>query len=268
MEMSRRRVLLIFGMMCLITGNGCAHLINTRFVDRRDRGYTFVLPGIEGAEVGHIGFISGLMSGGVKTEIELIDWTTQCPALMVYHLQGLERNRLQARKLAQRIVEYQHQFPGRPVNLIGHSGGAGLALLTLEALPRGHQVDNVILLASAMSPIYDLRPVFPKVKRGIFNYSSRIGDSIVLRLGTNLLGTIDGHYRAASGVTGFYLPANVTPEDRMQYLLKLFERPYDLSMAWNGNLSDHFGPINPLFARNELAPILRSEALCVKVVAP
>lgn len=266
--MSRRGFLPLAGLMCLIVGNGCAHLINIPFADCRRHGCTFVLTGIEGAEVGHLGFIAGLKSGGVGMEIELVDWTTQCPALMLYHLQGLERNRMQARQLAQRIVAYQNQFPGRSVNLIGHSGGAGVALLTLEELPPGHQVDNVILLAGAMSASYDLRPVFPNVKRGIFNYSSPIGDSMLLGLLTSVCGTIDGHHCGAIGTKGFRFPPNLTAEERMQYFQKLFERRYDFSMAFNGNLSDHFGPINPLFARNELAPILCSEGFCVNVMAP
>jgi pimeloyl-ACP methyl ester carboxylesterase len=254
--------------MCLIVGNGCASLINMPFVDCRGHGCTFVLPGIEGAEVGHLGFMAGLKSGGVGTEIELVDWTTQCPALMLYHLRGLERNRMQARQIAQRIVDYQQHFPGYPVNLIGHSGGAGVALLTLEELPADHQVDSVILLSGAMSSVYDLRPVFPKIKRGIFNYSSPIGDSLLLGALTRVFGTIDGHHCTSIGVNGFKFPANATPEERLQYFRKLFERRYELSMAFNGNLSDHFGPLNPLFARNELAPILCSEALCVRVATP
>jgi pimeloyl-ACP methyl ester carboxylesterase len=236
---------------------GCARLMNFKSAERRDHGYTLVLTGIEGAHVGHAGLVSGLKSGGVPSEMEIVDWTTGMPPLMLVHLRYDGRNRRQAEQIAEKIVQYQDEYPGRPVNLIGHSGGGGMTLLTLEALPADRQVDSAILLAAAISPDYDLRPVLPKVERGIWNYSSLLGDGPLLIAGTTAFGTIDGKHTPAAGAVGFRLPQNASTFDRHMYSDKLFERPYRLRMALNGNLSDHYGPMNFLFARNELAPILR-----------
>jgi pimeloyl-ACP methyl ester carboxylesterase len=203
-----------------------------------------------------LGFVGGLKAGGVSSEVEIVDWTTGTPALMLVHLRHETRNRRQAAQIAAKIVEYQSQYPGRPVNLIGHSGGGGLALMVVEALPPGQCVDCVVLLAAAISPDYDLRPVLAKTRRGVWNYSSHAGDSLLLVAGTSAFGTIDGRYSSSAGAVGFRLPQDVTDADRQLYCQKLIERPYQIQMALKGNLSDHYGPMNPLFARAELAPIL------------
>jgi pimeloyl-ACP methyl ester carboxylesterase len=254
--MDAKRVRAMIAMLCLLPLVGCARMMNFTSVERKDKGLTLLLTGIEGAHVGHAGFVAGLKSGGVPSEIEIVDWTTGTPALMLVHLRAENRNRRQAEQIAAKIVKYQDDFPGRPVNLIGHSGGGGMTLLTLDALPDGRTVDSAILLAAAISSSFDLRPVFPKVERGIWNYSSAVGDSPLLMAGTTVFGTIDGRHMPAAGALGFRVPADATYAERAQYATKLFERPYRPQMAINGNLSDHYGCMNPLFARNELAPIL------------
>jgi pimeloyl-ACP methyl ester carboxylesterase len=242
----------IFWMPCL----GCARMMNFHSEERQQHGFTLVLPGIESAHLGHLGFVSGLKSGGVASEVEIVDWTTGTPALMLMHLRHESRNRQQAAQIAGRIVEYQSEHPGRPVNLIGHSGGGALALMVVEALPPNQAVDCVVLLAAAISPEYDLRPVLAKTRRGVWNYSSRAGDSLLLVAGTSAFGTVDGRYSPSAGAVGFQLPADATDADRQQYCAKLIERPYEARMVLRGNLSGHYGPMNPLFARRELAPII------------
>lgn len=244
----------------LLSCSGCQRLMNFRSAARCERGYTLVFNGIEGAHLGHAGFVGGLKLGGVPSEIEIVDWTTGTPALMLVHLRYENRNRRQAEKIAAKIVEYQNKFPGRPVNLVGHSGGGAMVLMTLEALPPDHQVENAILLAAAISPAYDLRQALRKVNRGIWNYSSIAGDAALLVAGTTAFGTVDGRYSPSAGAIGFWIPSNASEADRRLYEEKLFERPYRAQMALNGNLSDHYGPMNPLFARNELAAILRSDS--------
>ncbi|WP_157605453.1 hypothetical protein [Schlesneria paludicola] len=233
---------------------GCARLMNLHLTDSHPQGLTLVLTGIESAHLGHASFVRGLKRGGVESEIEIVDWTTGTPALMLYHLMSESRNRAQATLIASKIVHFQDAHPGCPVNLIGHSGGGGMVLLTLDALPADRQVDSAILLAAAISPDYDLRSALCKVRRGIWNYSSQIGDAPLLVAGTTLFGTIDRHYGPAAGATGFHVPNN--PYDFQLYHQKLFQRPYDFSMALDGNFSNHYGPMSPRFARRELAPIL------------
>jgi len=65
-----------------------------------------------------------------------------------------ETPREQAEKLAIRIYEYQRAYPQRPVFLVGHSGGSGVAVFALESLSRlrdARPVDGAILIASSVS---------------------------------------------------------------------------------------------------------------------
>jgi pimeloyl-ACP methyl ester carboxylesterase len=254
--MDDKRLCLLAALCVLLPLVGCARFINFKSAERRDQGYTLVLPGIESAHVGHANFVAGLKSGGVPSEIEVVDWTTGTPALMLVHLRAESRNRRKAEEIAAKITQYQDEYPGRPVQLIGHSGGGGMALLTLEALPQERQIDSAILLAAAVSPAYDLAPALTRVERGIWNYSS-LGDGALLGVGTTMFGTIDGQHRPAAGALGFRLAADAGPVERRLYAEKLFEKPYRPRMAINGNLSDHYGSLNMLFARNEIAPLLR-----------
>jgi pimeloyl-ACP methyl ester carboxylesterase len=254
--MDDKRLRMIAALVLLLPLAGCARFMNFKSAERRDQGYTLVLTGIEGAHVGHAGFVAGLKSGGVPSEIEVVDWTTGTPALMLVHLRAENRNRRKAAEIAAKITQYQDEYPGRPVNLIGHSGGGGMALLTLEALPQERQIDSAVLLAAAVSPDYDLAPALTRVERGIWNYSS-IGDGALLGVGTTVFGTIDGSHQPAAGAIGFRIPSDAGPIERRLYAEKLFEKPYRPKMAVNGNLSDHFGSLNALFARHEIAPILR-----------
>jgi len=254
MDDNRLRFVAVLGFLLPLVG--CATFINSKSAERRDQGYTLVFTGIESAHVGHAAFVRGLKSGGVPSEIELVDWTTGTPALMLVHLRAEKRNRRKAEEIAAKIAQYQDEYPGRPVQLIGHSGGGGMALLTLEALPQKRQIDSAILLAPAVSPDYDLASALTRVERGIWNYSS-VGDGALLGVGTTVFGTMDGSHRPAAGALGFRVPPDAGPVERGLYAQKLFEKPYRPRMAMNGNLSDHFGSLNMLFARNEIAPILR-----------
>jgi pimeloyl-ACP methyl ester carboxylesterase len=252
-----RAILATLALACALSSlGGCSRFIHARGAERRDHGYTLILNGIEGSHVAHAGLVQGLKAGGVDSEIELYDWTTGNPALMLVHLRHEARHRKQATAIAQKIVDYQDQYPGRPVNLIGHSGGGGMTLLALEALPHDRRIQSAILLESAISPTYDLRTVFPKVERGIWNYSSSIADSALLVAGTTVAGTIDGKHTVSAGAIGFRLPADASDDDRRLYESKLFERPHSFQMVLNGNLGEHYGCMNYFFVRQELAPII------------
>lgn len=120
--------------------------------ERAEKGYTIILPGVEGTSWFNISVARGLVDAGHDRAIEIHDWTTGYWPMFVYHLMALERNREKAREIAERIVAYQDRYPGRPVTLIGHSGGAAMAVLVLESLPVDRQVTQAILLAGALSP--------------------------------------------------------------------------------------------------------------------
>ena len=251
--MSHARFLLL--LLIVTSSGGCSYFHNLNTNDRLENGLTLILPGIESESFANSNVAQGLQNGGVDTAIEVHDWTTGRILKALDHLRDLEGNRQAANKIAQKIVDYQDRYPGRPVYLIGHSGGGGLALLTLEALPPDRQVTAAVLLAPAISPTYDLTAALEKTDAGIWNYYSPL-DSTLLIAGTTVAGTIDGKHVPAAGAFGFEEPEGNSPERRRLYQTKLHQVGYDFEMMASGNLGGHFGPTWSQFSEDYLVPIL------------
>ena len=87
------------------------------------------------------------------------------------------------------------------MHLVAQSGGAGVAVFAVEALPPGAMVDGVVLLGEALSPTYNLAKALAKTRKGILNsHSSK--DSVILNWGTHLFGTTDRQFTRAAGCAG------------------------------------------------------------------
>ena len=226
--------------------------------ERADKGYTIILPGVEGTSFRNISIARGLIEAGHPAAVEVRDWTTGHWPLFVYHLMALERNKEQARQIAAQILEYQNQYPGRPVTLIGHSGGAALAVLILEALPADRNVQQVVLLAAAISSDYNLTIALAHSEKGILNFYSW-GDVPHLVLGTLALGTIDRQHTVSAGARGFRLPDNLDDDSHELYATRLQQIPYRLAMLKSLNTGGHTGPTNHKFVAEWVAPRLAFE---------
>lgn len=223
--------------------------------ERVARGYTIILPGVEGTSWFNISIARGLVDAGHESAIEISDWTTGYWPMFVYHLVALERNKAQAQAIATKIVEYQERYPDRPVTLIGHSGGAAMAVLVLEALPDDRKVDQAVLLAGALSPDYDLSIALGRTERGITSFYSA-GDVGYLMLGTLALGTVDRKHAVSAGAVGFRTPGHLNAERREWYESLLHQEPYKLEMLWSRNFGGHVGPANRKFVAQWVAPLL------------
>lgn len=226
--------------------------------ERLEQGYTVILPGIEGTSFLNASIAKGLVDGRWPGAIEVYDWTAGSVFLFPVNLRALDRNRHEARKIARKIVKYQELHPDRPVHIIGHSGGGGVAVLTLEALPRENSITSAILLAPAISPDYDLRPAMRRTRHGIWNFYSRY-DVGFLRAGTMVMGTIDGQHTSAAGAVGFHMPAGLDHEDRQLYSNKLRQQGYSRKMADSGHTGSHTGWAAREFVAEWLCPIMLSQ---------
>ena len=95
--------------------------------------------------------------------------------------------------------------PKLEITLTSHSGGTGIAVWALEKMPEGMQVQTLVLLASALSPDYDLSKALRHVRGKAYVFYSQ-NDQVVLGAGTRLFGTIDGVKSDAAGLIGFRMP--------------------------------------------------------------
>ena len=254
---SRRLSLAAAGAVCLLAGGvGCRVPRSVHTSDRYQRGVVFVLPGIEGRSVWSRNMALGLDEGGVASAIEMYDWTSSVPGTLVLNLTNLERNRRQAQKVAERILGYRRQYPGSPVHLVGHSGGGGIAVLALEALPPGRQIDMAILLGPALSPGYDLSTALRRTHYGICSfYSTR--DVSFLKVGTSLFGPIDRDFGVSAGAVGFSPPGDLSDADRDLYAARLRQVRWTSRMKAVGADGTHLGWTSRKFASEYLAPLIQ-----------
>ncbi len=214
---------------------------------RLERGLVLILPGIEGRSFLNIAILQGLLDAGVPYALDIVDWTTGNKLLALYHLRSWRRNLRVAERLAAQIAAYQREYPGRPVWLIGHSGGGAMALLTVRALPVAHRVTGVILLAAAVSPGFDLAPVEVRTERGLWSFSSYL-DWFFVGLGTSVFGSVDGRWGPSAGMIGFRPGTE-----------RLTQYPYRMAYVGQFNLGGHFGCVHRVFIAERVAPILSAD---------
>ena len=224
--------------------------------ERLNKGLVLILTGIEGRSFLNVGLMAGLIDGGVGSAVEVVDWTTGNKLLFLLHLRGWKRNLRVAKQLSERIVEYQTQYSGRPVWIIGHSGGGGMALLTAEGLPEGRMLTGLVMLATAVSPGFDVRRAAARVKTSIWNFYSWF-DCLFLMIGTTAFGTIDGFHGPAAGAIG--LRGQQIKE--LEAAKRLIQVPWNWRMLGQFNPGEHFGCVHRVFVAEQIAPlIVRSES--------
>lgn len=201
---------------------------------RLQRGLVIVLPGIEGRGPLNEAICRGLDGGGVDWAIRIHDWTA--PLLgPFYNLRAEVRNRQKAGELATYITMYQLDYPGRPVVLVGHSGGAAIAAWAAETMPKGRKIEGLIMLAPALSPGYMLDWALMNSRRGIVNFYSH-RDWLFLGMGTTIYGTMDGYHTSSAGRSRFKIPS---AGGRPEAYKKLFQISWQEEMHSAGSVGGH-----------------------------
>ncbi len=247
----------------------CTAPARLRSETRYDYGAVFLLPGIEGQSAWTRDVAIGLEDGGVSSAIEIYDWTTGLPGGFLFNLMDIERNRRQAKLLVDHIIAYQDEHPGRPVHVIGYSGGGGVAVLAVEALPPEHPIDMLLLVAPALTPEYNLTAALRNTRMGVCNfYSTR--DTVILGIGTSTFGTIDRAFGVSAGKVGFRTPGVLEESDRLLYDSRLrqvgwsprIQKKYGVSGSHLSWLSRRFacGYLAELIVENEAASAINASA--------
>ena len=201
---------------------------------RLDKGLVVVLTGIHGRLWLSESICKGLDEGGADCAIEIDDWTYEGKWLPFYNLGAYERNHEMAKRLAARIVQYQKDHPGGPVTLVGYSGGGPLAVWTAEAMPRGAQLDSLILLSTPLVPEYDLGPALAASRKGIASFYSK-RDIVYLGLGTLIFGTMDKKHKVSAGNLGFIVPQSGQRAAAYQRLYQIRWRPEMGKLGYSGS---------------------------------
>ncbi|MCY2924254.1 MAG: hypothetical protein NT031_02250, partial [Planctomycetota bacterium] len=218
----RVSILVILVGLAACLAAGCGGNASFATPDRMDSGLVIILPGIEGESAFNRDIRRGLEATALRRAIPIRSWGPQVPLFgMIVNQTNFLGNRVIGASIAKEIVAYQSQYPGRPVHVIGHSGGGGIAVFVAEALPDDHPIDGLVLLSASISSGHDLTKALSHCKNGIVNYYAP-GDPL-LSAGTALMGNVDGVHGAGAGLNGFDTPGEKgSPEKKLAYT-KLYQ---------------------------------------------
>ncbi len=228
-------------------------LAELRTAERLDQGLVIVLPGIEGHSHLNRRMARGLALGGVAHAIEIYDWTYG-RFWQLWSLRSRRRHTEQATLLAGKIAAYQNEYPGRPVHLVGHSGGGAMIAYTLEALEPGRKITGGIMLVPALSPSYSLKVAVSRTERGIWNFCSH-GDFLFLGVATLLCGTTDGRHCVAAGNLGF--SSQTVSEAACSETAVVRNIGYQWGMFKTGHWGGHLSISSSRFIARDVAPLIR-----------
>jgi pimeloyl-ACP methyl ester carboxylesterase len=212
----------------------------------------FILDGAGG--FGYASRIIGstIAEANLPIEVRSFSWTHGYCRVLSDQMHA-SHSRREARILANVLWQCKQANPDRPISLLGHSAGCGVALLAAEELPP-NTLERIVLLAPAVSSGRDLRGALRSSCQGIDVFISS-HDWACLGLGTTLMGTTDRRWTVgAAGKNGFQ-PIVASPEDEALYA-KLRQYPWDASLMWTGHKGGHYGSYQPGFLRVFVLPLL------------
>jgi hypothetical protein len=215
-------------------------------------GLVFAIDGAGGFEVFSRTIRQTAAAEKLPLEVRVFHWSHGFCRVLSDQIHAAHLRR-EGRKLSEMVLACRQESPERPIFLMAHCAGCGIALVAAENLPAG-TLERIVLLAPAVSSKKDLRTALASTCRGIDVFYSR-HDWVCLGLGTLLAGTTDRCWtRAVAGKVGFR-PVLDGPEDEALYK-KLRQYPWDPSLTWTGNKGGHYGSHQPGFLRLFVLPLL------------
>ena len=215
-------------------------------------GLILICDGVGGLDLCGTALVHVAAQVGSSHEVRIVPWGH---GFGHWHrdLTNTENHRHWAARIVEEIAAFRQQKPNARVSLVGKSGGTGVVVRALEAMPE-NSVDAVVLLSSAISPDYDLSKALRAVRGNLTLFWSPL-DLIVLGAGTRLFGTIDRRKVVSAGLVGFRKPGGLDELGREQYA-KLKQVRWSPKMASTGYWGGHVGPDNPAFLRKYVLPLL------------
>lgn len=214
----------------------------------------WVFPGVEGGSLSIGRAVRAYRDGGVQADVEVLDW--ERPLGLISNLVAIERNRQYAAQVAEQITEFRRHHPKAAIDLVGYSGGGGVAILTAEALPEDIRVRHIILVQAAISPSYYLTAALRHVDGRLVNFYCP-SDWFMLGVGTSLFGTIDRSFTASAGKSGFVLESAV-PDEALR--AKVVQVKWSEEMRSAGHNGGHRAILRYAWNRRYVAPWLNGMA--------
>lgn len=215
------------------------------------RGAIWMFPGVEGGQWSMKYAYEGIRQAGIERAIYVWDWERAGGTLV--NLTEYDDNRRKAAETAEDVIAYRALHPEAPIDLVGYSGGAGIAVFVAEALPEDIHLRSIVLCHPALSPQYDLTPALQRVDVSLVNFYSG-ADWLILGAGTSTFGTMDRDYGASAGMLGFD-PNRAVKDPNLRSLL--VQRHWDISTQGFVHYGGHFPILSQAWNQTTVAPHLR-----------
>jgi len=231
---------------------GCEN--NSAFMtpEKLDKGLVVILPGIEGESEANQNVRRGLSIAGIDRSLQIWHWGRPVPGVgMILNQMDFLGNYLAGERIAQRIMKYQDEYPDRPVHIIGHSGGGGVAVFAASAMPEGREVTGVILLSASISSGHDITRALKHCSGGIVNFYNT-QDGALLGLATTVLGNVGGAHGPSAGLMGFNTPNESSSDEKQLAYKKLYQVSMTSSMI--SGSTPHYAATQPHFVSTYVAP--------------
>ncbi len=238
-----RRIALSAALLALMSG--CV----TSSTGHPSRGLVYLFPGVEGGAYSLELPKRALEDAGVEAEIRIFDWGRPLGTLLT-NLMSYEENLDKAAIVAQEIADYRTDYPDAPIDLVGYSGGGGIAVFVAESLPEDIELRNVVLAQPALSPGYDLSRALRRVTGRFVNYYCPT-DRFILGWGTRTFGTMDRLNVNSAGKVGFEKWPN-SPTTRCRFE----QHRWNAAMAAAGHQGGHIHILISEWNREYIAPYL------------
>lgn len=237
----------LIGAAMLVTG--CWRPDAANDVELR-RGLVYMFPGVQAGPVLMRGAYDGLRDAGVERPIRIFEW--QRVSLMLEDLTDYAGNRERAAAVADELAAYRRDYPDAPVDLVGYSGGGGMAIFVAEALPDDVRLRHIVLVHPALSPTYDLSKALRHVDGRVVNFHAP-SDWAFLGFGTTVWGTMDREHTDSAGRVGFDPNAAIpNPSDRG----KLDQRRWTADMLRHGHYGGHLPIMSREWNREFVGPVV------------
>lgn len=219
-----------------------------------EQGLLWMFPGMVGPQWEMGPAFRGLRDAGLIRQVEFFQWDQ--PGIQIFdHLTEYERNRELAAEVAARIVTYRDAYPTQPIDLIGYSAGAALAVWVAEALPADVRLNNVVLAQPGLSPTYDLTAALENIDGKLIVFYSPT-DWVLAAGFTRVFGTLDRRFVVSAGKDGFILDAAV-PDPELR--AKVQQVGWNEEWAAVGHPGNHMAILQYRWNRYIVAPYLLEE---------
>jgi len=237
-----RRMLTILSLVGLVAGAGCATNDAARLHSLHAEGVVWLIPGVANTRFQLREFASRIRQAHPEWQVDIRTWGD--PLRSFRNLESYERNMATARELAEELAAFRNNNPEAVIDVVGYSGGGGIAVFVVESLPADVQINRLILIAPAISPQYPLKStIIPRISEYVVNYAS-VHD-LQAGWGTKNFGTMDRKNVASAGFEGFGV--------KHPQLVQVF---WNSGMIWDGHFGNHLSYLSHAWQRKYVLPAL------------